>query len=367
MMDFIDQLRVLSAQAEKLSEHIKTEEATKHALVLPFIGALGYNVFDPTEVVPELTADVGIKKGEKVDYAIFKDAQPIILFECKTYGSNLDDEPAAQLFRYFSVTQAKFGVLTNDILYRFYTDIEELNKMDPKPFFEFNILDIREPGVEVLRRFTKAGFDRETNYSAAIELKYTREIKRIVTEQFTSPSESFVRLLSSQVYTGRMTQTTLTKFTEITKRSLNLFITERINDRLKFAMENEQQTAKTQGSGDQQVDQMVNDVIEDGKRIITTEEEMQGWYLIKAILREVIEPKRITIRDTQSYCNILLDDNSRKPICRFYFSNTKKSLGIIGAEKKEDKVVIENIDDIYYHAEQIKAALTNYIQTDHTP
>ncbi len=79
-MDFIDRIRDLSTRIPKQLEHIQTEEATKNALIMPFISALGYNVFDPTEVVPEFTADVGIKKGEKVDYAIHLDGKPIMLF-----------------------------------------------------------------------------------------------------------------------------------------------------------------------------------------------------------------------------------------------------------------------------------------------
>jgi predicted type IV restriction endonuclease len=122
-MDFIDRIRELASRAPKQLPHIQTEEATKNALVMPFIGALGYNVFDPTEVTPELTADVGIKKGEKVDYAILQDGQPIMLFECKWHGAELKDGHASQLYRYFSVTHARFGVLTNGIIYRFFTDL----------------------------------------------------------------------------------------------------------------------------------------------------------------------------------------------------------------------------------------------------
>ena len=76
----------LSDLAERASEqvaHLETEEATKHALVMPFIQALGYNVFDPLEIVPESTADVGTRRGEKVDYALMHDGKPMILFECK--------------------------------------------------------------------------------------------------------------------------------------------------------------------------------------------------------------------------------------------------------------------------------------------
>jgi hypothetical protein len=239
-MDLIDELHVLSARFEKQIDYIQTEEATKHSLILPFINALGYNVFDATEVVPEFTADVGTKKGEKVDYAIFKDGNPIILFECKCCISDLDAEHASQLFRYFTVTPAKFGILTNGKNYKFYTDIEEPNKMDPKPFFEFNIFDIRDNVVDVLKRFTKSAFDKDLNFSNALELKYTKEMKRIIGEEFSDPSSEFVRLFAQRIYSRKFTQAVMQQFTDITKRAFSQLIVDRINDRLKSAMEKEE-------------------------------------------------------------------------------------------------------------------------------
>lgn len=194
-MDFIDRIRELSARIPKQLELIQTEEATKHALVMPFIAALGYDVFDPTEVVPELNADVGTKKGEKVDYAIRKDSQIIMLWECKATTCDLGQAHASQLYRYFSVTEARFSVLTNGIVYWFYTDLDAPNKMDSKPFFEFNMLDIREQDVEELKKFTKSAFDLDGILTTASELKYTREIKRILAEQLQEPSEDFSKQL----------------------------------------------------------------------------------------------------------------------------------------------------------------------------
>ncbi|HMO59356.1 MAG TPA: type I restriction endonuclease, partial [Roseiflexaceae bacterium] len=188
-MDLIDRLRDIAARIPKQLEHLQTEEATKHALVMPFISALGYNVFDPTEVTPELNADVGVKKGEKVDYAILRDQRPIILFECKHHAVDLGKVHASQLYRYFSVTEARFGVLTNGLVYWFYTDLEAANKMDAKPFFEFSMLNIRESAVDELKKFSKTAFDLPTILTTASELKYTREIKRLLAEQLTDPSD----------------------------------------------------------------------------------------------------------------------------------------------------------------------------------
>lgn len=204
-MDFADKIKELSAQIQRQRSHIQTEEATKNALIMPFIGVLGYNVFNPTEVTPELHADVGLKKGEKVDYAILLDGKPIILFECKWHGADLNKEHASQLYRYFSVTEARFGVLTNGIQYRFFTDLEAQNKMDAKPFFEFNILDYRDHDLEELKKFSKSAYDLQDILTTASELKYTKAIQRILAEQLEHPSEDFVRFFTAQVYEGRLT------------------------------------------------------------------------------------------------------------------------------------------------------------------
>ena len=196
-VDFIDKIRELTVRIPKQLDYIQTEEATKNALIMPFISALGYNVFDPTEVTPELNADVGIKKGEKVDYAILKDGKPVILFECKHHAADLGKVHASQLYRYFSVTEARFGVLTNGLIYWFYTDLEAPNKMDGKPFFEFNLLDIRETAVEQLKKFTKSSFDVNNILTSASELKYTREIRSILLDLMQEPSDEFVKFIVS--------------------------------------------------------------------------------------------------------------------------------------------------------------------------
>ena len=216
-MDFIDKIRELAAGVPKHLEYCTTEEATKNALVMPFINALGYNVFNPREVVPEFTADFGTKRGEKVDYAVFQEGQPIMLFECKWSGSDLNKEHASQLYRYFSVvSQARFGVLTNGVEYRFFSDLESPNRMDDKPFFTFNMLDFQNRQVEELKKFTKSVFDLDEILTTASELKYTDAIRKILADEFEEPSEDFVVFVARQVYSGRMTQAAKDQFTEIT-------------------------------------------------------------------------------------------------------------------------------------------------------
>lgn len=149
-MEFNERIKQFSERVSMLKGTISTEEATKMSLVVPLFQLLGYDVFNPTEFCPEYTADIGIKKGEKVDYAILEDNQPTILIECKSCSEQLDKH-ASQLFRYFSTTPSKFGILTNGIIYRFYTDLEESNKMDLIPFLEIDMLSLKDSSINELK------------------------------------------------------------------------------------------------------------------------------------------------------------------------------------------------------------------------
>lgn len=360
-MDFIDKIRELASRIQKQLPHIQTEEATKNALIMPFISALGYNVFDPTEVTPELHADVGVKKGEKVDYAILKDGKPIILFECKHHAADLNKEHASQLYRYFSVTEARFGVLTNGIIYRFYTDLEASNKMDAKPFFEFSMLDIREQDVEELKKFTKSVYDLAGILTTASELKYSRQIQQIMADQLQQPSEEFIKFFTAQVYQGRITPTIRDQFAQIIQRALKRFINDQINERLKSALGGE--TKLTQA--EQQVTASLP--IEESKTaqeqlsVVTTADEMQAYYVVKAVLYGSVDSKRVVLRDVQSYCGVLLDDNNRKPICRIHFNSPQKQIGLFDNEqRKETRVPISGVDDIYQYADRLRATIGMY-------
>lgn len=351
-MDLIDQLRALSARIAATKGMIQTEEATKNAMVMPFIQALGYNVFDPTEVTPELCADVGLKKGEKVDYAILRDGKPIILFECKKSGGDLNINHAGQLFRYFHVTAARFGVLTNGLIYRFFTDLEQPNKMDEKPFFEFNILDFKDRDVDELKKFAKSLFDVDTILTTASDLKFTRTIQNRLAEWMVNPSEEFVRLLAADLLNGkRFTPQVKEQFTLITRRAFEQMLNERINDRLKGAMTHE---VPLQATRDEEL--VVEPDEESG--IVTTAEEVEGFHIIRSILRGVVSSQRVVMRDALSYCAILLDDNNRKPICRLRFNNTEKlAIGIFNEKKEEERIPLVSLECLYEYADRLKATV----------
>jgi len=358
-VDLIDQLNALASRIRTTKDLIQTEEATKNAMVMPFIQILGYNVFDPTEVTPELIADIGTKKGEKVDYAILRDGKPIMLFECKKSGGDLHINHAGQLFRYFHVTASRFGVLTNGLKYRFFTDLEQPNKMDNTPFFEFDILDFRERDVEELKKFAKASFDVDTILNTASDLKYTRAIQERLNEWVINPPDEFVRLLSVDLLAGRrFTPTLKDQFTQITKRAFEQLLSERINVRLKGAMAAESPLVAEQSAP-------IIPMAVTEPEVDTSPEEIEGLHIIRSILRDVVSPRRIVMRDNLSYCAILLDDNNRKPVCRLRFNNAQKlAVGIFGQDKAEERFSLDVIDDLYNFADRLRATVTMHLPAE---
>ena len=226
-MGFIEEFRDLSTRIAKQKDLVDSnEQATRNALVEPFIGLLGYDVHDLTEVIPESDADFGTKRAKKADYAILKNDVPIMLIECKPYGSNLDHH-TSQLQGYFAANDhARIGIMTDGGLYRFYSDMEKPNKMDSEPFLEFDLFDIQEPLVKEVERFTKSKFNLKSIVDAAEDLRYKQKIKDILRKELASPTKDFVRFLLSSLYPGTKSQAVIQQFTEIVKRALDEFISE---------------------------------------------------------------------------------------------------------------------------------------------
>lgn len=357
-MEFLEKLNSLSAKVRQQAASIKTEEATKTAFVMPFINAvLGYDVFDPTEVVPEYVCDVGTKKGEKIDYAILKEGIVQILIECKKIGEPLSLNHASQLFRYFHVTNARIAILTNGQVYKFFTDLDAPNKMDEKAFLELDLLDIDEHVVPELQKLTKSAFDVESIINAAGELKYVSQIKKEIAGQFNSPSDEFVKFFAARVYDGMITQKVREQFGELTRKAMAQFLNDQINDRLKSAMSGAPllQTAPPTTTEEQSKAVEPTD-----DSVVTTLEELEGFHIVKAIVRTVVDAKRIVHRDTQSYFGVLLDDNNRKPICRLHFNRSLKYIGIFDQEKNETRHPISSLDEIFGFSEQLKATVGYY-------
>ncbi len=344
-MEFADKIKSLAERAQKVKSNLSTEEATKTALVLPFIQALGYDVFNPLEVEPELVADVAGKKGEKIDYAIKHDNKPIIIIECKCCGVNLNAEKHEQLHRYFTTLDSRIAILTDGIKYLFYSDLEQAHKLDERPFMVIDLDDIDETLIHELKKLTKEAFDLETALSSAHDLRYNRQLKAVFKACALKPTDSFVEYCVREVFAGRLTQNIKDQFMPIVERAFNEFISESVDNRLKSALNTSPKKEEIE----------IEEI--EAPKIITTKEELQALYLLKALLKDMVSPERIEIKDAQGHCSLVLD-NIRKPIIRLYFNNIEKlSIEIIGNKEKID---IAKVEDILLFEEKIKQALQQY-------
>lgn len=300
-MDFSDQLKEFSTRIIKLKESIITEEATKTSVVLPFFSLLGYDIFNPLEFIPEYTADTGTKKGEKVDYAVMQNGEPIMIIEAKSINTDLNAKHINQLFRYFTVTKARFGILTNGIVYRFYSDLEEPNKMDLTPFLEINLLDMKPDAVPELKKFCKESFDMKSILDSASELKYTSLLKSAIAEQFTNPSEQFIRALIKNIYNGTKTQTVIDKFRELTIIAMNDYISDVLNDRLKNVI-----------SSDAKAISDVKPVQEKDPSFLPQELETLDF------ITNMLSAENIVYKKTSQYAYMHIAGSQYKWICRVY-------------------------------------------------
>lgn len=345
-MDFQSKVVELAKRIESLRDSVQTEEATKHSFVMPFISLLGYDVFNPTVVVPEFTADIGKKKGEKVDYAIIQDNQPLILIEVKHHLENLDKH-SPQLERYYTVTESKFGILTNGIEYRFFSDMDKQNKMDTKPFLVINLLDLKDREIKELERFTKENLDVDKILNMANKQKYITQIKQVFKKESIEPSDELAKFFANKITDKIKTQAVIDEFKGYIKTAFADIVNDMAQDKIN-ALKSQLNVEINNNSKSN-----IEDTVEDDG-IVTTEDEIEGYFIVKSILGENIALSRIVGRDTKSYFGILLDDNNRKWICRLRFNTSQKYISIHEIDKEDTKYPIEKLEDIYSFKDKLK-------------
>lgn len=371
-MGIAERVQELSTKIRSQKAGIQTEEATKNAFVMPFISSvLGYDVFNPSEVVPEFTADVGTKKGEKIDYALVQGGEVQILIEVKKVTEPLRVEHASQLFRYFAVTHARVAILTNGEVYEFYTDLDAPNRMDDKPFLVLDLAAIDTTLLPEVAKLTRESFDVDSVISAAGELKYIGQIKRILALEFKNPSEDLVRFLAAKVYSGRSTLRVREQFSPLVAKATNQFINEQVNTRLKTALGGDDTAYDnplvTDAPPSPQPVPLTPDTVDsddDADRkgeVETTDEELEGYRVIKAIVCSEVPTARVIGRDSKTYFAVLLDDNNRKPVARLWFNRSKKYLGVFDENKVETRLPIQCPEDIYQHADHLRATVAGHL------
>ncbi len=329
--------------AAKLREHreiLSTEEAAKTTLVLPFLRALGYDIFDPAEVKPEFTSDVGTKKGEKVDYALCVGGEVKVLIECKSVSSELNIKHASQLFRYFAATTARIAILTNGAVYKFFTDSDRANMMDEKPFFTFDLDSFRTLDLRHLASFARADFDIDRVVAQAGTLKLQSLVTAELRSEFAEPSDEFVRMFAARLHDGRLTETVRETYRAAIQNAIAGIIRDGVNERLQNAMSH----------GDTDTEDEAEEVV---GAVETTQVEVDGLNIVRAICSKAVAPERIVMRDAKSYCAILLDDNNRKTVARLHFNSpTARYLGLFD-DKSETRESVASPIDIYQHTDAL--------------
>lgn len=213
---FTTKLRNFVTSVDSKRGYISSEEATKTALILPFLQLLGYDVFNPLECIPEYTADVGMRKSEKVDYALMVGGKPSIIIEAKTVGEDLSKH-YTQLFRYFSATESKFAILTNGVEYWFYSDINEINKLDAHPFITLNLLGLDSYSITSLEAFTKPNFDEFAILGKISEMRCLKILESNLKAFFSNPTDAFVIDMMGDAYNPKMGNRELSTFKTLLK------------------------------------------------------------------------------------------------------------------------------------------------------
>ncbi|CAN1516426.1 COG4748 Uncharacterized conserved protein [Sphingomonadaceae bacterium] len=355
-MEIAREILELQKKAIEHKDSLLTEEAAKTSLVLPFIHTLGYEIFNPKEVIPEFVADMGTKKGEKVDYAICINDSVNILIECKPANVKLDLNHASQLYRYFAVTKAKLAILTNGTVYQFYSDMDDTNIMDKDPFFILDLcqlkpIDIKE--IKILEKFTKKNFDIDSIISEAKSLKMGGIIRAALEAEIAAPSDDFVTLIAKKIHDGRVTQAVKDSYSKLIVASFSNLIRDMVNDRLSSAINSTEEKSPD--------DIALEQIESDPEEIVTTEEELLGFRMVQAICAKMIDPNRVILRDSKSYAAILLDDNNRKTIARLRFNGKSVKYISLMSGKDETTQKIDDVAGIYKFQDQIISRINELI------
>lgn len=262
------------------------------------------------------------------------------------------DKHDSQLFRYFGTSPAKFAILTNGLEYRFYTDLDEENKMDLTPFLTIDIRNLKEQTMMELKKFCKDSFDKDNIFSTASELKYSNLIHGWLTKQSENVSDDFARVILGDIYDGLKTQKIIDKFKPIIKKTFNNYINDIVNKKISSALTTDDDSDKTEDE--------VSSITVSNNKIVTTEDELQAFNIIRAILAGEIDLSKVTYRDTESYFGVLYNDNNRKPICRLNLDVRKKYIMIPDENKKFTRFYLNDLINLYDYKSQIIAAAKNY-------
>jgi hypothetical protein len=230
--------------------------------------------------------------------------------------------------------------------------------MDLKPFLELDLLSIKDSLVPELKRFCKANFNVEEIFTRASELKYTNEIKSYFTEQLREPDDEFVRFMCAHIYEGYKNAQVIERFRPIVKTALNHLINEMMNERITSALKTSEETVEPPPATEAA---NTEPEAESKSAIVTTEDEMQGFYIIRAILANEFDIEKITYKDTVHYFSVLYNDMPTRWICRLRINESKIVLSLPNDETRaEDRIELDTLNDIYKHKDRLLASARRF-------
>lgn len=350
-MDLGSRLADLQERVVAYREMLLTEEAAKTALVLPFLGALGYDIFDPTEIVPEYVADIGAKRGEKVDYAIRQQGRVVLLVECKPAAVALDPTHAGQLSRYFSVTEARLAILTNGIDYQFFADLDQRNRMDDRPFFSFSLAALRPHDIRTIEKFAKPLLNVHRILAEAAQMKLQTQVRHAVERELAEPSPELVSLIARRVHPGKLTPSLRQHYAPIVGATVAAVVRDRVTQRLSSAL-------GAAPAGDPFL------ALQAPALAGPSDDELWGFRIVQAIAARIVDPRRVVLREAKRYCAVLLDDNNRRTLARLHFRGRgARHVGTLVGQD-ETRVEIADLTDIFRLADRIE---TRVLEFEHLP
>jgi len=314
-------------RVKELAEHCKgNEQATKKSLIEPLFTILGYDVTDPRECVPEHREDFGRNRSAKpVDYAFFKDGIPIFFVEAKQVDRRLAgyDEQLADYFA--KAPTAKLGILTNGVHWRFFTDLENDNVMDRKPFVEWQLLSDENPPWDFLTLLQKSQYNADLVRTFA----QTRHQQNLLIEELSrllEPAPEFIKLAVANIETRYLKESVVESWKPVLKAAID-----------EWTKQHRLSSLLSVGSAESVAQE------EPAKKrpVVTTQAELDGFKTVQRLLG----PNRnVEYEDTVSFFKIHLPGKPFWAVCRLKKFGEKKPSVSVPLPKEEVESMVPSLN-----------------------
>lgn len=319
----------------KAINHSNDETQTRDNLIHPFFNILNYSKLD--DYTHEYISDMGDKKGRKVDIAItLGKKEPLMLVECKSATAKLNDNHFRQLNEYCLYSpSAKVGVLTNGIIYNFYTvNQKEKKGLNSKPFFTFDLTNYDNSQLEMLALFNRQSIEINEIIQEAEDVYFLDNFDNALFKTLVE-TDDLVKLIFKNMGGLRSTEKALSQI----KGLVNSISIKTALDKI-----------------------IQKEISESNSGIITTAEEIKAYNVIKTILAmsskiKAADLERINYRDLKNSFLIIVDDKQTKNICSLVFKEKLKAIDINGNRFELDDVTVSSITKL--KKELTESAISN--------